>query len=175
VRQDKGTIPEVTFGFNATVSYKRFSLFANFAGQSRAWTYFHKHARTTQNSLRELLLNRYVPGSMDSKYPILPQEDGAGEGEVSGMPSTFWLQDASFLRLKTLQLDYTLPESLLSKVGVSSMMLFLNGSNLFTLSDIKWYDPEGTPETSSHDGFNYSTGDFYPQTKIFNVGVNITF
>jgi TonB-linked SusC/RagA family outer membrane protein len=129
VRQDKGTIPEVTFGFNATVSYKRFSLFANFAGQSRAWTYFHKHARTTQNSLRELLLNRYVPGSMDSKYPILPQEDGAGEGEVSGMPSTFWLQDASFLRLKTLQLDYTLPESLLSKVGVSSMMLFLNGSN----------------------------------------------
>ncbi|HEU5147414.1 MAG TPA: SusC/RagA family TonB-linked outer membrane protein, partial [Chryseosolibacter sp.] len=174
-RQDKGSIPELTFGFNATISYKRFSLFANFSGQSRAWTYFHKHARTTQNSLRDLLLNRYVPGSMDSKYPILPQEDGAGEGEVSGMPSTFWLQDASFLRLKTLQIDYTLPESALSKIGVSSMMIFVNGSNLFTLSDIKWYDPEGTPETASHGGFSYSTGDFYPQTKIFNAGLNITF
>lgn len=175
VRQDKGVIPEFTFGFNATMSYKNFSLFANFTGQTRAWTYFHKHARTTQNSLRDLLLNRYTPGSMDSKYPILPQEDGAGEGEVSGMPSTFWLQDASFLRLKTLQIDYSLPEDLLSKIGVSSMMIFVNGSNLFTWSDIEWFDPEGTPETSSHAGFNYSTGSFYPQTKVYNIGVNVAF
>lgn len=175
VRQDKGSIPEFTFGFNATLTYKSFSLFANFAGQTRAWTYFHKHARTTQNSLRDLLLNRYVPGSMDSKYPILPQEDGAGEGEVSGMPSTFWLQDASFLRLKTLQIDYSLPEDLLSKVGLSSIMLFVNGSNLFTFSEIEWFDPEGTPQASEHNGFSYSTGSFYPQTKVYNVGVNITF
>lgn len=176
VRQDKGTIPELTFGFNASVNYKRFSLFANLAGQSRAWTYIHKHARTTQNSLRDLLLNRYTPGSMDSKYPILPQEDGVGEGEVSGMPSTFWLQDASFLRLKTLQLDYTVPENILSKVGLNSMMIFVNGSNLFTWSDIKWYDPEGTPdESETDDGLSYSTGEFYPQTKIFNIGVNVTF
>ncbi|HLU88947.1 MAG TPA: TonB-dependent receptor [Cyclobacteriaceae bacterium] len=175
VRQDKGTIPELTFGLNATLNYKRFSLFANFAGQARAWTYFHKHARTTQNSLRDLLLNRYTPGSMDSKYPILPQEDAVGEGEVSGMPSTFWLQDASFLRLKTLQIDYTIPGEALSGIGLSSLMIFVNGSNLFTLSDIEWYDPEGTPETSSYQGVSYSTGNFYPQTKIYNVGVNITF
>ncbi|WP_339925702.1 TonB-dependent receptor [uncultured Cyclobacterium sp.] len=175
VRQNKGVIPEITFGFNTSLAYKRFSLFANFAGQARAWTYFHKHARTTQNSLRELLLNRYTPGSMDSKYPILPQEDGAGEGEVSGMPSTFWLQNASFLRLKTLQVDYSVPEELLSKFKLSSLMLFVNGSNLFTLSDIKWFDPEGTPEASSHAGFSYSTGNFYPQTRVFNIGLNVTF
>ena len=175
VRQNRGVIPEITFGFNATLAYKRFSLFANFAGQARAWTYFHKHARTTQNSLRELLLNRYTPGSMDSKYPILPQEDGAGEGEVSGMPSTFWLQNASFLRLKTLQVDYTVPDKFLSKFKLSSLMLFVNGSNLFTLSDIKWFDPEGTPEASSHAGFSYSTGNFYPQTRVFNIGLNVTF
>jgi TonB-linked SusC/RagA family outer membrane protein len=175
VRQDKGSIPELTFGLNATLSYKNFSLFANFTGQARAWTYFHKHARTTQNSLRDLLLNRYVPGSMDSKYPILPQEDGAGEGEVSGMPSTFWLQDASFLRLKTLQIDYNVPQDFLSRFGLSSVMIFVNGNNLLTFSDIEWYDPEGTPETSSHDGFSYSTGSFYPQTKIYNIGFNIAF
>lgn len=175
VRQDRGAIPELTFGLNATLSYKNFSLFANFAGQAKAWTYFHKHARTTQNSLQDLLLNRYVPGSMDSKYPILPQEDGAGEGEVSGMPSTFWLQDASFLRLKTLQVDYSLPEAFLSKFGLSSLMLFVNGSNLFTLSDIEWFDPEGTPQSSSYDGFSYSTGSFYPQTKVYNIGINVAF
>ncbi len=177
VRQDKGTIPEITFGLNATLAYKKFSMFANFSGQGRAFTYIHKHARTTQNSLRDLLLNRYTPGSMDSKYPILPQEDGVGEGEVSGMPSTFWLQNAAFLRFKTLQLQYTLPENIISKLGLSSMMVFVNGNNLFLLTGLKWYDPEGepTPSTSSETGIQYSTGNFYPQTKIYNLGVNITF
>ena len=177
VRQDKGTIPEITFGLNATLAYKKFSLFANFSGQARAWTYIHKHARTTQNSLRDLLLNRYTPGSMNSKYPILPQEDGVGEGEVSGMPSTFWLQNASFLRFKTLQLQYDMPKNIISKLGLSSMMVFVNGNNLFLLTGLKWYDPEGqpTPNTSSESGIHYSTGDFYPQTKIYNLGVNVTF
>lgn len=176
VRQDKGTIPEITFGLNASVSYKRFSVLANIAGQANAWTYLHKYCRTTQNGLRDLIINRYTPGSMDSKYPIIPQEDGVGEGEVSGQASTFWLQNASFLRLKTLQLQYSLPEEVLTKLRLSSMMLFVNGNNLFTLTKMEWYDPEGTPEETTDDNdVTYSTGNFYPQVKIFNVGVNITF
>ena len=175
VRQNKGNIPEISFGFNTTLTYKRISLFANFTGQELAWTYIHKHARTTQNSLRDLLINRYVPGSMDSKYPIIPQEDGVGEGEVSGMPSTFWLQNAAFLRFKTLQIQYTMPENIISRLGLSSMMLFVNGNNLFTLTGMKWYDPEGTPVSDSAAGIGYSTGNFYPQTKIYNIGMNITF
>ncbi len=175
VRINKGSIPEITFGFNASAEYKGFNLFANFSGDARSWTYIHKHSRTTQNSIREILQNRYTAGSMDSKYPIIPQEDGVGEGEVSGMPSTFWLQDASFLRLKTLQLGYTLPNSLLSRFGISSMMIFLNGNNLFTITNLEWYDPEGEPESSEYSGINYSTGDFYPQTKIYNLGINVSF
>jgi TonB-linked SusC/RagA family outer membrane protein len=176
IRQDKGTVPEISFGLNASVSYGNVSLFANFAGQARAWTYIYKYARTTQNALRDLYLNRYTPGSMDSKYPIIPQEDGLGEGEVSGQPSTFWLQNAAFLRFKTLQIQYTLPEKVLSRFGLSNMMVFVNGNNLFTLTGMKWYDPEGTPDNADNDdGVEYSTGDFYPQTKIYNVGVNITF
>jgi len=112
---------------------------------------------------------------MDSKYPILPQEDALGEGEVSGLPSTFWLQNATFLRFKTLQIQYTLSESIVSKLGLSTMMLFVNGNNLFTLTGMKWYDPEGTPVNATVDGIGYSTGDFYPQTKIYNIGINITF
>lgn len=175
VRIDKGSIPEITFGLNTTLEYKGFNMYANFAGNARAWTYIHKNCRTTLNSVRELILNRYRPGSMDSKYPIVPQEDGVGEGEVSGMPSTFWLQNASFLRLKTLQIGYTLPKNIISKAGISSMMIFVNGTNLFTITGLEWYDPEGEPESSEYSGIRYSTGDFYPQTKIYNLGVNITF
>ncbi len=178
VRINKGSIPQISFGLNASLEYKGFNLFSNFSGQSKAWTYIHKHSRTTQNSVREILQNRYLPGSMDSKYPIIPQEDGVGEGEVSGMPSTFWLQSCAFLRLKTLQIGYTLPQNTLSKFGISSMMIFVNGTNLFTITPLEWYDPEGTPDGSSNSSFadfRFSTGNFYPQTKIYNIGVNIAF
>ncbi|MDD4591690.1 MAG: TonB-dependent receptor [Parabacteroides sp.] len=175
VRINKSSIPEITFGLNFTADYKDFSFFANFSGQARAWTYIHKYARTTQNSIREILANRYLTGSLDSKYPIIPQEDGVGEGEVSGMPSTFWLQNASFLRLKTLQLAYNLPNRFISKLGLASAMVFVNGNNLFLLTPLQWYDPEGEPESSEYSGINYSQGDFYPQTKIYNIGLNITF
>lgn len=100
VRINKSPIPEITFGLNATAEYRDFSFFVNFAGQARAWTYIHKYARTTRNSIREILINRYLPGSMDSKYPIIPQEDGVGEGEVSGMPSTFLVTERFVFKVK---------------------------------------------------------------------------
>jgi TonB-linked SusC/RagA family outer membrane protein len=174
-RIDKGTIPEITYGFNAGLNYKNLSFYTHFSGQARASTYLHKHCRTTQNGLRDLIVNRYTPGSMDSKYPILPFEDAVGEGEVSGMPSTFWQQSAAFLRLKTVQIGYDLPSELCSKIGLGSVMVYLNGSNLLTFTKMEWYDPEGRPENSSAEGISYSTGTFYPQTKIYNVGVEISF
>ncbi len=172
IRQDKGTIPEINFGLNTTVSYKNVSLFANFSGQAKAWTYIYKHARTTQNSIRDLILNRYVPGSMDSKYPILPQEDGVGEGEVSGLPNTFWLQNASFLRFKTLQVQYLFPKNFISRIGLNDLSVFVNGNNLFLITGLDWYDPEGDPGSG---GFKFSRGAFYPQLKVYNIGLNISF
>lgn len=163
VRIAKSNIPELTFGVNGTVSYKSLSLFANFAGQARAWQYYHQNARIAMNGLEELIRNRYTPGSMDSKYPILP--DLETRTQPSGLQSTFWLQNASFIRLKTLQLAYSLPESLVSKLKLSHVQVYLNGNNLFTLSEIKWFDPEGDNER----------GTFYPQSKIYNLGLDISF
>lgn len=163
VRINKSNIPEVTFGFNTSMSYGNFSLFANFAGQAGAWQYYHQNARNAINGLEELIANRYTPGSMDSKYPILPTLSSPGS-EPSGLRSTFWLQNAAFVRLKTLQLGYTLPESLVSRLNLSSARIYLNGNNLFTISEIKWFDPEGDNER----------GSFYPQNKIFNIGIELS-
>lgn len=163
IRMDKSNIPQITFGFNTSVNYKGFSLFANFAGQAKAWQYYHQNARIAVNGLKDLIENRYTPGSMDSKYPIIP--DLETKTQPSGLQSTFWLQDASFVRLKTLQLAYTLPQSFVSKINFSSARIYLNGNNLFTISEIKWFDPEGDNER----------GGFYPQSKIFNLGVDISF
>ena len=163
VRMAKSNIPEITFGLNTSLTYNSFSLFANFAGQARAWQYYHQNARIAVNGLAELIQNRYTPGSMDSKYPILP--DLETRTQPSGLQSTFWLQNAAFVRLKTLQLAYTLPETLVSRLNLSSVRVYLNGNNLFTVSEIKWFDPEGDNER----------GSFYPQNKIYNLGLDISF
>jgi len=176
VRVDKGTVPEVTFGFNTSFGYKNFSVFAHFTGQARAWTYIFENGRPIYNIMRDLYENRYTPGSMDSQYPILPVTSRPDEGDIAGIPSTFWLQDASFVRLQTLQVGYSLPESWIANVGLSAMNVYANGSNLFTVSNIKWYDPAGGPTDETPNGLQYSaSGNFYPQTRIFNLGVNVTF
>ncbi len=164
VRMDKSVIPEITYGFNLSVQYGNFDLFAHFAGQGMAWWYIHENARVDQNSLKELLDNRYTPGSMDSKYPWIPQFETIG-ADISGMRSTMWLQNAAFLRLKTFELSYNLPQDLIQRINVGNIRVFVNGSNLFTLSKIKWFDPEGSNER----------GVFYPQSKIYNLGVQIKF
>jgi len=164
VRMDKSIIPEITYGYNLSAEYKNFSLFAHFAGQARAWWFIFQNARVSLNAPKELLENRYTPGSMDSKYPWIPQMEGPGR-EVSGLQSDFWLQNASFLRLKTLELSYQLPRDFLSRYNVGSMRIYLNGNNLLTFSEIKWYDPEG----------DNTRGTFYPQSKIYNLGIQVSF
>ncbi len=165
VRIDKTNTPEITFGFNVATSYKQFSFWAHFAGQTRAWRQFHKHSKDGgHNSLKELLENRYKPGSMDSKYPIIPSSE-TQTMDISGFPSTFWLKDASFLRLKTLEITYTVPSEWLSRIGIGSLQIYVNGNNLFTIDKLEWYDPEGDD----------LTGAFYPQNKIYNLGINVSF
>ncbi len=164
VRFERSNIPQITFGLNASVSFKNLSLFANFAGQAKAWQYIHQYASVGVNTLEDLIVNRYRPGSMDSKYPILPASSTIG-GQPSGLESTFWLQNASFVRLKTLELSYTFSDNLIKALSLGSLRVYLNGSNLFTISEMTWYDPEG----------NATNGAFYPQNKIFNLGVNLAF
>jgi TonB-dependent starch-binding outer membrane protein SusC len=160
VRLDQTNTPQVTYGINMSMSYKAFSLFANFAGAAKVWQPFRFQALLGYNALQDLLDNRYTEGSMNSKYPTLPLQSG-----VNSLSSTFWLYNTSFLRLKTLELGYDLPQHLLSKVSINAAKIYANGSNLLTFSKMKLFDPE----TNDLDGF------FYPQSKIFNVGINITF
>jgi TonB-dependent starch-binding outer membrane protein SusC len=163
VMTDKTNIPEITYGFNLTANYKNFSLWANFAGAARYWQYYHVNARIAINQLEDVIVNRYTPGSMDSKYPRLPTLET--QVEVSGLNSTFWMMDASYFKLKTLELSYNFPEKLLSKVKISGLRLYANGNNIFTIDKLKWNDPENSSNTNAN----------YPQQKIFNLGLNITF
>ena len=84
--------------------------------------------------------------------------------------SDIWRRNASYLRLKTLELGYTLPNSIIKKVGIDNVRLYVNGYNLFTFADafVKPFDPERI-EGSYNAGMNY------PLTKSFNFGFTANF
>ncbi len=80
--------------------------------------------------------------------------------------SDFWLQDASWFRVKSIELGYTFPQNWFRKVGIRNLRLYANGFNMFTWTKIKFIDPEQTPSDNSS---------LYPITRNFNVGVNLSF
>ncbi len=100
----------------------------------------------------------WTPENTDAKYPRAGWDNGASEA------STFWIQDTSFLRLKNLNISYSLPQNVISKAGFSQVKLFLMGTNLFLLQDkIKAYDPENSSIMN------------YPLMRSYSFGVNVTF
>ncbi|MDR1455160.1 MAG: TonB-dependent receptor, partial [Tannerella sp.] len=101
-----------------------------------------------------------------AKLPIITTYEGALNENFR--TNDFWLRDASYLRLKNIQLTYSLPSQLLYRTGViKNLRVFVNAQNLFTLSKMKDFDPE--------KNLKGSTWYAYPSVKTFTAGLNITF
>jgi hypothetical protein len=83
--------------------------------------------------------------------------------------STLWTQDASYIRLKNAEIGYTIPKKILSKIKISSLRFYANGSNLLTLSKML---PGVDPESAAASITNY---DPYPVTRVINFGFNVKF
>ncbi|OJV87073.1 MAG: SusC/RagA family TonB-linked outer membrane protein [Bacteroidia bacterium 44-10] len=160
-------IPRLTYGLSGSLNYKNidFSFLLTGVGQTSRYTSgwgatefalvgfysgWHKHAWTAE---------RYANGEK-ILYPALGMASG-----VSQNPNDLFIMDRSFLRLKTLELGYNIPEKWLKIIGVESLRVYTNGNNLLTFKKlpIDTVDPE-QPATL-----------VYPLTKMVNFGLNITF
>lgn len=108
--------------------------------------------------------NRWTPSNPTNTMPKIYMADGYAP--VQGYPSTYFLKDASFLRMKNLQLGYTLPTRLTSKAAMKSFRLYFAADNVFTISDYPGLDPE-----RAGDGL-YVT---YPQIRTFTFGATVQF
>ncbi|MCR8557769.1 TonB-dependent receptor [Mucilaginibacter sp. BJC16-A38] len=162
VRTKYGNIPQIVYGFNFNAGYKNFDLSVLFAGQAEVSQYVLPESGTIGNYYSSWANNAWSPSNPNGTYPRV--SDRASDAVSGGsFPSTFWLNNAAFLRLKNAQLGYTLPQSATSLLHISSLRVFVGGFNLFTLTKVKDYDPEGTSGSAQ----------FYPQQKIINVGVNV--
>lgn len=164
VQTDLGNIPQLTFGLTLNASYKQFDLSAVFAGQGRVRQYILAEVGTIGNYFNTWAENRWSPDNPNGTYPRV---DERASSSISGglYKNDFWLFNTAFVRLKSVELGYTLPETLLSKVGLKSIRVFASGFNLFTLTKLKDFDPEGSSES----------GQFYPQQRIINIGANVRF
>lgn len=159
-----GNIPQITYGFNFNASYKNFDVSVLFAGQARVSQYVLPESGSIGNFYSSWADNRFSPSNPNGSFPKVTERAG---NAISGgaYKNNFWLNNSSFLRLKNVELAYNLKGDFLSKIKVSGVRIFASAFNLFTITKVKDYDPEGSSES----------GQFYPQQRIINLGANVKF
>jgi TonB-linked SusC/RagA family outer membrane protein len=158
-------IPRYTYGFRGNLGYKGVDVSFFFQGVGKAdglITGGARHALINDSSNPQPIhLNRWTPTNTNASYPRL-----AYGYSYNQRLSTYWLEDASYLRLKNVQVGYTFPKSLTEKLRIDRLRFYASADNLFTSTNYFYgYDPE-TP---------VSSGGFYPQVKTFIFGLNINF
>jgi len=163
-RTKYGNIPQLTFGLNLHAGWKNFDFSAVISGQSRVNQYVLPESGTVGNFYSSWSDNRWSPNHTEGTYPRVSERSSSA---ISGglFRNNFWLNDASFARLKNIQVGYTLPAELLERFALGSVRVYANAFNLLTVTGVKDFDPEGSSES----------GQFYPQQKIINLGLNIQF
>jgi hypothetical protein len=118
-------------------------------------------------------INNWASG----KYPAARQDGGGSAIFLGGRQSTFWRKDATFIRLKNIELGYTLPAKFAKKLSLSKARLFVNGYNLVTFADpfVKQFDPELSMTGTDAATTSTTSGFVYPLSKVFNFGINVSF
>ena len=165
IRPDKTSSPEIVYGFNLNVDYKQWSLSALFQGASNVWQYIFWESGTIGNFTKDFYNNHWTSDNVNAKYPRVYDR----QATVTGQNNTFWLENASYLRLKNIQIAYTLPKQVISKLPIDNLRLYVSGYNLLTFCGLKNTDPE---TTQGSQGFAaWST----PQAKVINFGLNLSF
>ena len=167
-------IPQIIYGFSGGITYKNFDLNFLFQGAAKVNAYLTGElAWPFYNGAKSLVeqADYWTPQNTGAKYPRITDVPTANNTQQS----SFWLKDASYIRLKNLQLGYNLPKNTLVKLRMSAVRIFVSGQNLLTFSNLKVTDPEGPGDSGT--GFNGSSsrGWFYPQQKVVAVGINVTF
>jgi hypothetical protein len=171
--------PELIYGFQFSASLKNFDISAAFQGSARSS--FLIDAANTTPFITPGRINQapyfFQPGNQDGLLQVIADSHWSEENrdsyafwprlsntisENNTQSSTWWLRNGSFLRLKSAEIGYNIPNAFLKKVRLGSGRIYVNGLNLFSISGFKLWDPEMG-----------SSGLGYPIQKVYNVGMSI--
>jgi TonB-linked SusC/RagA family outer membrane protein len=172
----QGAQPYVSFGINGSVGWKGISLRFDFAGATmqsylRDWELRYPF-QNNGSSPAYMLTDRwhrenpYDPASnwVSGKYPAIRKDNTT---HVNYAVNDFWITNVRYIRLKNLELAYSFPRDLVKRVGFAGLRVYVNGTNLFSLDNVKEYEID--PEISSSNGL------VYPQQRLYNFGFNVSF
>ncbi len=162
------TYPEYTYSFNIGIKYKKFSLETFWQGVSGVQVYLDGNMAMPFNNGAGLT-KEWATDSWTIQNPTasLPRITVKNQYTENFAQSDYWLKDASYLRLKNIQLSYTLTDNTLKRLGLSQLKIFMNAQNLLTISDLKVFDPE-------KDIMKNDIGE-YPSVKMVTMGINLKF
>lgn len=169
------TRPNLMYGFGISANWKGLDVNVHFQGTGKS-SFFVEGATVyafSQGEWGNILSqvassDRWVSADIsgdpatenpNASYPRL----SFGGNDNNYRHSTFWLRDGSYLRLKTVELGYTLPKEIVNKIHFNNIRIYFRGTNLLTFSKFKWWDPE----------LASSTGTQYPLTKAFSLGLSV--
>ena len=169
----RGDVPTTVYGFGFTVGWKDLSVGMMFQGVAGAERVLNGSSINPFNggggsgNLYSNIGDRWTEENPDQNafYPRLSYGSETTSSINNFQKSTWWVRNMNFLRLKTLQLSYNLPKPWVNKVHLKNAAVYVMGTNLFTLSRFKLWDPE----------LNTDNGASYPNTTSYSVGINFTF
>lgn len=160
------TTPEIIYGFGLSLGYKKidFSCFFQGSGRSSFWINPASIAPFIgERSLLQIVADSHWSEDNRNIYAFWPRLSDT-ENSNNNQTSTWWMRNGAFMRLKTLELGYTLPEKIIQPIHSTNARIYVSGSNLFQIRKFKLWDTEqaGNP-------FNY------PLQRVINIGFNIEF
>lgn len=169
----RGDVPTTVYGFGFTVGWKDLSVGMMFQGVAGAERVLNGSSINPFNggggsgNLYSNIGDRWTEENPDQNafYPRLSYGSETTSSINNFQKSTWWVRNMNFLRLKTLQVSYNLPKPWVNKVHLKNAAVYVMGTNLFTLSRFKLWDPE----------LNTDNGASYPNTTSYSVGINFTF
>ncbi len=156
--------PDWLVNFNASFEYKNFDMSMLFQGVVGVDRLFMGNGNLPmeddRSNVLDLWLDRWTPNNPNSSLPRVG-------GQENSRVSTFYIEDASYLRLKNLEIGYSLPESFVEKFKMSKFRIFLGGQNLLTFTGLENFDPEGGAGRFSNRNV--------PLYKVYTIGLNAKF
>lgn len=160
-------LPKYTFGLTLNLSYKAFDfmMFTQGVAGNKIFQGLRRLDVANAN-YQTSIFDRWTGEGSTNSHPRLTNEDPNGNYSKF---SDFYLEKGDFIRFKTVQIGYTLPSDIISKIGAQKMRVYVTGENLLTLTDYTGFDPEIGGNVLGIDK------GFYPQARSFMFGVNLQF
>ena len=168
--------PDFTYGLNLNLGYKNFDLSAFFYGSqgneifnlAKSYTHFVGFYPTTNKS--KDLLNAWTPDNTDTTIPIVESQ---GTFSTTLAPNSFYIEDGSFLKLRSLALGYTINRDLIQRINISNVRVYAQVENLFTLTKYSGLDPEVIGGSTSALGVD--RGSYPNNERNIIFGLSVTF